>query len=389
MGPAQNPIRSRIVAEAEASEPPATSPGAAGPDNAAICPTNGWFGWTVQLFPPPKAQALLKQSVELACGVIQSMVDQLGVGKPNEMPDVNELLRDAGLTDKNNKSIATTNHNDMVGKIADIKQGLIDDHTKIADKVAAAAKQGTELNTYIWNEVVDLRTALTAVGSDELPASLEDSLLEQVVSALQRVWKKFEAVTGYNSSSSANMGPLTLAQLKALLPKTDADKLEKYLPYLNEAMRKAGITNPKREAAFLAQVIHETDQLQTLTEYGDTEYFNSNYGPQTAVGQSLGNDKSGDGARFRGRGALQVTGRDNYRAAGKEIGVDLVSHPELAADPKHAFDVAGWYWKTHDLNDEADKSQFDAITREINGGTNGSAQREEYYQKAKKILDAD
>ncbi|WP_170176876.1 glycoside hydrolase family 19 protein [Nocardia mexicana] len=302
---------------------------------------------------------------------------------------MNDLLRKAGLVDKKNKSLATDRHNDKVDKIDEVKRGLVDQHTKIADKVAETAKQGTELNSHLWNEVVDLRTAMHAAGSEKLSAKLETSLIDQVLSALQRSWKKFAAVANTNKKDGDELGPLTVSELEALAPKGDPGTLAKYLPYLNEAMRKAGISNPKREAAFLAQVLHETDGLRTLTEYGSEKYFNSNYGPDTAVGRSLGNEKPGDGARFRGRGALQITGRDNYRAAGDSIDVDLVRHPERAADPEHAFDIAGWYWESRELNDEADKGKLDDITREINGGSNGDAEREEYYRKARKVLDAD
>ncbi|MBB5911237.1 putative chitinase [Nocardia transvalensis] len=322
-------------------------------------------------------------------GVFQAMVDHLGIGDKAAVPDVNELLRQTGLADTVDTSIVTDEHNAAVDRIRGVKQRLTTQHEGIAAKVASAAKRGTELNRDIWNEVCDLRSALQAAGTKTLPASTEVALIEHLRTSLRTIGKKYEAVAGDNRADGDTMGPLTPEQLKSLASKTDSDTLRKYLPYLNKAMRDAGITTPEREAAFLAQIIHETDKLKTLTEYGDADYFNGLYGPHTPVGRSLGNTRSGDGARYAGRGALQITGRSNYREAGKAIGVDLEKHPEKAAEPKHAFDVAAWYWKTHHLNDDADKSDIDAITREINGGTNGDAERRKYYDKARDVLDAD
>ncbi|WP_227983250.1 glycoside hydrolase family 19 protein [Nocardia spumae] len=383
---------SRIVAEAAAAgrpSPGATSPEAAAPADATICPTYGWTGWTVELSPPPGAHDAVKQLTELVQVVFQAMVDQLGVGDKATVPDVNELLRTTGLSDALDESLVSDAHSATVERIRNIKKGLISQHAVIAAGVATTAKVGTALNRDIWNEVGELRTALHAVGTGKLSARVEVGLLDRLRTSLREMWKKYDAVVGANKSNGDGMGPLTLADLKSLVPKTTSGRLREYLPYLNKAMREAGITNPKREAAFLAQVIHETDQLKTLTEYGDDDYFDSRYGPQTSVGRSLGNTRPGDGSRYPGRGALQITGRSNYREAGKALGIDLEGHPKQAADPEHAFDVAAWYWKSHHLNDDADKSDLDAITREINGGNTGANERRRYYDKAREILDAD
>lgn len=80
-----------------------------------------------------------------------------------------------------------------------------------------------------------------------------------------------------------------------------------------------------------------------------------------------GDEASGDGWRYRGRGLFQVTGRTNYMAAGGALGVDLKSHPELVAEPEGAAMTAGWFWSAADCNTLADSSQIDAITRKING----------------------
>lgn len=379
---------SRILAEAAAQER-ATSPQAAGPDDATICPTYGWTGWTVDLPAPPRARPALRHTTGLVRALFQAMVDHLGVGDKAAVPDVNQVLRTTGLDDTIDKSLVATAHNATVDKIRGVTQGLVSRHRDIAAKVADAATMGTELNREIWDEVCELRSALHAVGTGPLSTSVEVGLIERLRTSLRKIAKKYEAVAGTNESTGDAMGPLTLNDLKALVPKTNSGTLDTYLPYLNKAMLSAGITTPEREAAFLAQVLHETDKLKTLTEYGDRDYFDSNYGPHTAVGRSLGNTHPGDGSRYRGRGALQITGRSNYEAAGKAIGVDLVAHPDKADDPDHAFDVAAWYWKTHHLNETADSGDLNAVTRTINGGSNGAAERREYYDKARDVLDAD
>ncbi|WP_218581184.1 glycoside hydrolase family 19 protein [Nocardia cyriacigeorgica] len=325
--------------------------------------------------------------------IFQLMVDQLGVGEPAQMPDVAELLSKAGLYDLKSKSIAMSAYNDNTGTIAKITEQLVDRDKAVSAEVVEAARQGTKLNKDIWDEVVELRSAVTAVGDGTLARDVEKKLLDRFGSSLQRVWTMYEAVSGHNKSTGDKIEPVTLEQLKALAPKTDSDKLARYLPHLNTAMRDAGIVEPKRKAAFLAQVVHETDRLRTLTEYGSKGYFERNYGSSTAVGRDLGNTRPGDGARYRGRGALQITGRHNYEKAGKALDVDFIRDPELAAKPEHAFDIATWFWESKRLNDRADDvrspSDFDAITRTINGGSNGLDERREYYAEARKILGAD
>jgi predicted chitinase len=146
-----------------------------------------------------------------------------------------------------------------------------------------------------------------------------------------------------------------------------------------------GITSGLRFCHFIAQAAHETMGFQTLQELGGTAYFDKNYGPQTAVGKRLGNTQKGDGARYHGRGIFQLTGRTNYAAYGKRLGLDLIANPELAADPATSLRIACEYWKAHGLNALADNDDIDGITRRINGGTNGLASRKAYLAAAKKL----
>ncbi|WP_169810755.1 glycoside hydrolase family 19 protein [Nocardia beijingensis] len=347
------------------------------------------------LIAPPQASATLREVVEFTRNALDLMVDQLGSGHTEDIPDLIVLLDEADLYDVANKSVVTTRYNEKSGKLARLATDLKAQATGVSAKVGDVAKDNTELITTIRDEAARLAPLLQAAAVVVsaramilLPAE-EKALLTEVVATLVRVETKFAAVAGHNADRAGTLGPLTLEQLERIFPGTSRAKLREYLPYLNQAMRDYGIDSPKREAAFLAQLAVETDDLKTLEEYGDNGYFDRNYGPQSGVGRSLGNTEPGDGARFHGRGALQLTGRDNYRKASEALGVDFVGDRELAADPKYAFATAGWFWDAENLNDQADESDIGAIGRSINGGTNGAAERREYYDRARKVLDAD
>jgi putative chitinase len=171
---------------------------------------------------------------------------------------------------------------------------------------------------------------------------------------------------------------VTLEQLMALMPRLNRAVAGMYLRPLNEAMLEAGITTKARRAAFLAQLAHESAELRYMEEIASGEAYEGRV--------SLGNTQPGDGMRYKGRGPIQLTGRANYRAAGKALGVDLENEPQRAAAPEVSFRVAGWYWASRGLNALADVGDFLTITRRINGGENGLAQREAYHRRALAIL---
>jgi putative chitinase len=171
-----------------------------------------------------------------------------------------------------------------------------------------------------------------------------------------------------------------LAQLCAIMPRLKKDKAEQYLPLLNAAMAEVEINTPRRRAAFLAQLAHESGELRYMEELATGEAYEGR--------KDLGNTQKGDGARYKGRGPIQLTGRNNYRKAGQALGVDLEGSPQRAADPDVGFRVACWFWKVNGLNALADAGNFDAITRRINGGYNGKADRDARYLRALQVLDA-
>ena len=101
----------------------------------------------------------------------------------------------------------------------------------------------------------------------------------------------------------------------------------------------------------------------------------------------MGNAEAGDGYKFRGRGFIQLTGRSNYEAAGKALGLDLLGNPDLASDPATASKIAIWYWKSRGISSAAQRGDVNQATRLINGGTNGLSDRQQkfvaYLEKAK------
>ena len=155
-----------------------------------------------------------------------------------------------------------------------------------------------------------------------------------------------------------------------------------FVPVLNAAMVHYQIIGPKRVAAFIAQIGHESGQLKYVKEIWGPTVAQAKYEGR----KDLGNTVAGDGSKYRGRGLIQITGRANYMACGEALGLDLIKQPELLEKPQHACMSAAWFWASKGLNTLADADQFDKITRRINGGQNGAADRQALYARALKVL---
>lgn len=160
------------------------------------------------------------------------------------------------------------------------------------------------------------------------------------------------------------------------------DRARTFAAPVTLAMAEFGIDTPKQQAAFLAQVGHESGGLHWTEELWGPTRAQSGYEGRV----DLGNDHLGDGYRFRGRGLIQVTGRANYRRMGQALGVDLEANPELLAAPAAAATSAACFWQAHALNEYADADQFEKITRRINGGLNGLDDRKRLWAYAKTAL---
>jgi putative chitinase len=178
-------------------------------------------------------------------------------------------------------------------------------------------------------------------------------------------------------------------QLLAIMPGAPASRRDDYLPFLEAALTEFAIVAAPRQAAFLAQLAHESGQLRFMEEiWGPTE-AQRRYEPPGQLATKLGNTEVGDGKRFKGRGPIQITGRANYQRFGSLLGTDFVSNPGLAALPDLAFRIAGLFWMKNGLNELADRSDAEAfreITRRINGGLNGLKERERFYAVACEVL---
>ncbi|WP_266157210.1 XVIPCD domain-containing protein [Dyella silvatica] len=173
----------------------------------------------------------------------------------------------------------------------------------------------------------------------------------------------------------------------------------------------AGIKSPKELANFMAQVTHESNGLNRLEEsfrytkgisqipvqsawrQGEGALESARLQAMQGHPQQLaelmyggrnGNDQPGDGYTYRGRGYIQLTGKDNYREAGQALGLDLVKHPELAAEPRNASKIAAWYWESH--VPEAAREDVKAATKAVNGKYNGLEDRRERFASWEKKL---
>lgn len=138
------------------------------------------------------------------------------------------------------------------------------------------------------------------------------------------------------------------------------------------------LATPLRLAHFMAQVAHESGGFRYMEEIASGAAYEGR--------KDLGNVIAGDGKLFKGRGPIQLTGRANYRSYGQKLGVDFERHPEIVALPSVGLWVACQYWADKGLNKLADADDIEAITKRVNGGLNGFAERKAYLAKIKGLL---
>lgn len=170
---------------------------------------------------------------------------------------------------------------------------------------------------------------------------------------------------------------MTLEELKKIIPYA-GNRAETYYPFLVSAMEEFEINTPQRQAAFLAQIAHESGSLRYVKEIASGEAYEGR--------KDLGNVYPGDGVRYKGRGLIQITGRRNVLDCGLALGVDLTHRPELLETPELACRSAGWFWYSRGLNEIADRGDFKLVTKRINGGYNGYQDRLAFYEKAQEVL---
>lgn len=165
--------------------------------------------------------------------------------------------------------------------------------------------------------------------------------------------------------------------LRRVVPGYSEAKYKALAVELGEAMHRFDISTRRRAAMFIAQIAHESGGFRYREELATGDAYEGR--------RDLGNVRTGDGPRFKGRTYIQITGRENYRRVSNALGVDFVTHPSLLASSKYAAYGAAWWWSTNGCNQLADRGDFIAVTRRINGGTNGLADRQNYYKRARLV----
>lgn len=149
-------------------------------------------------------------------------------------------------------------------------------------------------------------------------------------------------------------------------------------PVLQDTLKRYEIDNRLRIAHFLAQTCHESAGFRTTEEFATGDQYEGR--------ADLGNTQRGDGRRFKGRGLLQLTGRANYRTYGEALDIDLEGNPLEAGQPALSLVIACEYWKRRNINPDCDRDDLVAVTRKVNGGLNGLADRRTYLGRAKIAL---
>ena len=168
------------------------------------------------------------------------------------------------------------------------------------------------------------------------------------------------------------------------MPFATDDNIQKFIDPLNSAMDKFQINTTRRQAAFLAQLAHESGSLKYVEEIASGEAYEGR--------EDLGNIHPGDGKRYKGRGLIQITGRSNYFQVGRALDYDFVAHPEKLELPGAAAMSAGWFWFERGLNKYADIDSFLKISIKINGVNkktglpNGWEDRQEHWKRCKAAL---
>lgn len=202
------------------------------------------------------------------------------------------------------------------------------------------------------------------------------------------------------------MAIFTSARLRDLVPQPPSGTLDTLADALEDQAPKFAVSTLLRRAHFMGQIAHESGGFRRFVE-------NLNYSAHRieavwprlrpraaalankpeALGNAAyadrmgnGNEAGGDGYRYRGRGLIQLTGRNNYRDAGGALGIDLLGSPQRAAEPMDAVKIALWFWASKRCNAPADQDDVEEVTRRINGGLNGLAERRTLTEAAKAIF---
>jgi putative chitinase len=182
---------------------------------------------------------------------------------------------------------------------------------------------------------------------------------------------------------------------------------EQWVEPLNETFEKYEINTPKRQACFIGQCMHESGGFKLLRENLNysakglvatwpSRFPNEEYAEEYArkperiankvYSGRMGNTEDGDGAKYIGRGLIQLTGKDNYKAVTEALGTDFIGQPQLLEEPRYAALSAGWFWNKKGLNALADANDIETMTKRINGGSIGIDDRKAKIAMVAKYL---
>ncbi len=205
---------------------------------------------------------------------------------------------------------------------------------------------------------------------------------------------------------------ITEQNFNEVVPDVNWNYAKNYVPLFDTVLPKYGIDTPLRKAHFLAQVAHESGGFKFVVEnlnYSANALYNvfRKYFPNLEIANEYarqpekianrvyanrmgnGDEASGDGWKYKGRGLIQLTGKDNYYQLSKTTNQYFVTEPELVAQPKWALTSACWFWKKNNINKYADEDDVHMVTKRINGGYNGLQDRQHYLEEFKKIFNVD
>jgi predicted chitinase len=308
------------------------------------------------------------------------------------------------------------------GVVATTSSRLATDARKVADSAREAAERDREQAIRL-KELADKNAALAQQERRRAEGALQraeaaDAKLGQVRQQLAALeFRSSVAIAPVPTQSSVPPASITSASTNAGLMieaalvaiGVSSEDREVYLPHLPSAMTEFDITTPLRQAAFLAQLSHESGgfrfDMENLNYSAEalakvfSRYFPTDEEAQAFARQPerianrvyanrMGNgpEESGDGWRYRGRGLFQIAGRSNYAGLGKRLGLDLLGDPDKVSEPSVGIRMAGAFWQSQKMNELADKGDLVEITRRLTGGDNGLAHRRELYQKVKNAL---
>lgn len=210
-------------------------------------------------------------------------------------------------------------------------------------------------------------------------------------------------------SPTSTIPQLDTKQIEHIMPYARSGNIVTYTPILNQVFEESSINTPLRVAHFLAQIAEESASLNAVIEnfnysatalmavfrkYFPTHELADEYArkPELIANRVYanrmgnGDEQSGDGWKYIGRGLIQITGKENYKACGSNLELDLITEPKELEIPQNAVDSAVWFWNSYNLNCLADADDLVSITKKINGGTKGLEDRKKFLTRAKEML---